>query len=76
MITLKIPFLYGMHLLTCLHSPDLREDTAFFPEGVETLVTGLGSLGGYGQQVRGATTFDTAWKYKRRVKKGEERDVR
>lgn len=41
-------------------SPHLREDTAFFPEGVETLVTGLGSLGGDGQQVRRATTFDTA----------------
>lgn len=29
----------------------LREDGAFFPEGVETLVTGPGPLSGDGQQV-------------------------
>ena len=46
----------------------LREDSAFFPEGVEALVTGLGSLCGDGQQVRGAATFNTAWREKRAVR--------
>lgn len=40
----------------------LREDASFLPEGVETLVTGLGPLGGDGQQVRGAAALDAAWR--------------
>lgn len=48
------------HVCECEWLLDLREDTPFFPEGVEPLITGLGSLGGDGQQVGGATTFNTA----------------
>lgn len=40
--------------------PDLREHTAFVPEGVEAFVTGLGPLGGDGQQVGRAAAFNTA----------------
>lgn len=52
--------------------PDVRENTAFFPEGVETLITGLGSLCGDGEQVRGATTFDAAYEYRTQVKTEKE----
>lgn len=42
-----------------------RKHAAFVPEGVETLVTGLGPLSGDGQQVRRAPAFDAACRGKR-----------
>ena len=49
-----------MMILVCVGTrrpPDSREDAALLPEGVQTFVTGLGALGGDGQQVGRATTL-------------------
>lgn len=56
-------------------TPDSRKDAAFVPEGVETLVTGLGPLSGDGQQVRRAAAFDAACRGKGQVSRTAEASV-